>query len=308
MSRRPLRLLTALALAAGVALVPTAASAAPLPGVLSLKPGSRPEGIAGGPGSTYYAGAMSDGAVYTGDLRKGTRRLLVPPSGERAARGMQYDERTGVLWVVGEARLADGTTRSSVTAYDAQTGALLRRQVVPGQRFLNDVQVTPDRVFVTDSLNGELVVVTLAGVETLPLRGDWVQPEGFGANGIRQLPNGDLVITKSETGELFRVDRDTGVADRIELRGTPLVSGDGLTIIGSTLYVVYGFGTNGIAVVELGEGARSGRVVGQLTDPDLDRPTTAVVAAGALYAVNGRFGVTPTPTTRYQIVRVPLAG
>lgn len=306
---RPLRVLAAVALAAGTALASAApVSAAPLPGVIQLKPGSMPEGIAGGPGSTYYAGSMANGAVFTGDVRTGSRRVLVPGTGPRAARGMDYDERSGVLWVAGEQRLADGSTRSSVTAYDAQSGKLLRREIVPGERFLNDVEVAGERVYVTDSRNPELVVVTVSGHELLPLRGDWVQPAGFGANGIRLLPTGDLVVTKSETGELFRVGRASGVADRIELTGPRLRSGDGITVVGSTLYVVYGFGTDAVAIVELGEGARNGRVVGRLGDPDLDRPTTAIVAAGSLWAVNGRFGTPATPSTRYQIVRVPLAG
>lgn len=305
---RSLRLLAAVALAAGSTVVSALpASAAPLPQVIQLERGSRPEGITSGPGSTYFAGAMADGAVYTGDLRTGSRRVLVPSTGDRAARGMDYEESSGVLWVAGEARLADGSTRSSVTAYDAQNGRLLRRVVIPGERFLNDVQATPDRVYVTDSRNDELVVVTPASFRLLPLRGDWVAADG--ANGIRLLPTGDLVVTRSATGALFRVDKDTGVADRIELTGRDLKSGDGLTLVGMTLYVVYGFETDAVAVVELGEGARTGRVIdGALRDPDLDRPTTAVVAAGALWAVNGRFGVTPTASTRYQIVRVPLLG
>lgn len=43
-----------------------------------------------------------------------------------------------------------------------------------------------------------------------------------------------------------------------------------------------------------------------LTDPDLDVPTTATLAAGRLWAVNARFGTTPTATTRYDVVQVPL--
>jgi hypothetical protein len=309
MHRSPVRLLTGLALAAGLALVPaTTASAAPLPDVLRLKDGSRPEGVAAGPGSTYFAGAMSDGAVYRGDVRTGTRNRLVEGIADHAARGMQYDAATGVLWVAGDVRLAGGGTRSTVTAYDAGTGRLLRRLVVPGQRFLNDVQVTRDGVYVTDSLHAELVVVTLSGFRLLPLTGDWRQPQdGLGANGIRLLDTGDLVVTNSTTGGLFRVDPRSGAADRIELTGRALSSGDGLVVLGSTVYVVYGFSTDAVAVVELGAGALRGRVVGALRDPDLDRPTTAFVQAGALYAVNGRFAVTPTPTTRYAVVRVALA-
>ena len=145
---------------------------------------------------------------------------------------MFRDPGTGLLWVAGDER-TDGTTAttSTVRAYDSRTGDLVREVVVPGQRFLNDVVVTGDAVYVTDSLAAELVVITDDGYELLPLTGDFVQPAGFGANGIRELPTGDLVITSG--GTLYRVDPGTGVADRIEVTGRRLTSGDGLELRGS---------------------------------------------------------------------------
>ena len=290
----------------GAVTAPAASAAAPVERV-PLAAGSQPEGIAS-EGTTYWAGARLDGAVYTGDLRSGTRRLLVPGRPDHAARGMQLDPATRTLWVAGDVRNADGSTRSTVNAYDADTGALRRSISVPGQRFLNDVQVLGDRVYVTDSLSRQLVVVRPSGFRLLAMTGDWVQPPAgsTAANGIRLLPGGDLVVTDSSTGGLFRVDPASGVADRVELSGPALQSGDGLVVRGSTLYVVYGFARNGVAVVRLAADGRSGAVTGELTDADLHRPTTAVLAAGALYAVNGRFGVPPTPRTEYGIVRVAL--
>ncbi len=295
-----------LTLALALGLAPAASAAAPVERV-PLAAGSQPEGIAS-EGPTYWAGARLDGAIYTGDLPTGTRRALVAGIADHAARGMQLDPATRTLWVAGDVRLASGATRSTVTAYDADSGALLRRITVPGQRFLNDVQVVGGTVYVTDSLSRQLVVVTSGGFRLLPMTGDWVQPPAgaIGANGIRLLPGGDLVVTDSSTGDLFHVDPATGVADRIELTGRGLRSGDGLVVRGSTLYVVYGFGRDGVAVVQLAPGGARGEVVGELTDPDLRRPTTAVLAYGALYAVNGRFGVPPAPQTPYDIVRVAL--
>lgn len=312
------RTTAALSLTAALALVPAAASAAAaapatatahaFPGTIPLAAGSQPEGIARAGGTRFFAGSRLDGAVYIGDVRTGTRTQLVRGTAGTAARGLQLDRRTGLLWVAGDVRKADGTTTSTVTAYDSRTGAQVQRFVVPGQRFLNDVQVTRNGVYVTDSLNAQLVVVRDGALRLRALTGDWVQPAagGFGANGIRELRGGDLVITNSATGGLFRVDPATGVADRIELRGPALSSGDGLELRGSTLYVVYGFGTEEIAVVHLEHGGRTGTVTGRLGDADLDRPTTAVLIAGALYAVNGRFSTPPTATTPYDVVRVAL--
>lgn len=302
-----LTLAATLALAAPLA-APASAAPATFPDTVPLAEGSQPEGIAAGRGTTFYAGARSDGAIYVGDVRTGTRMLLAEGREGGAARGLMLDRSTGLLWVAGDERdVSDPTapTTSTIRAYDSRTGELVREIVVPGTRFLNDVQVTRDAVYVTDSRNAELVVVTDGGFTLLPLTGDYVQPAGFGANGIRELPGGDLVITSG--GALYRVDPDTGVADRIELSGRALSSGDGLERRGSTLYVVYGFSTDEIAVVKLRGGGTSGVVTGAVGDPDeLDRPTTAVLLAGSLYAVNGRFSTPPTTTTTYDVSRVPL--
>lgn len=300
-----LSIMLAGALALAPLLAPAAASAHPaFPATIALPAGSQPEGITSGPGTTFYAGARVDGAITKGNLRTGVTRTLVAGQPGRVAVGMRFDAPTGRLWVAG------GPT-GAVTAYDAKTGAELARYVVAGSRFLNDVEVTRTAVYVTDSLNAELVVVPLGKHRSLPkvatllpLRGDFAQLPGFDANGIRALPGGQLVINRSADGALFRVDPRTGVADRIETTGLVLTSGDGLELRGSTLYDVYGFNRDGIAVIKLGRGARTATVARELTDSHLDRPTTTTFVAGALWTVNGRFSTPPTPTTSYSVVRV----
>ena len=223
---------------------------------------------------------------------------------------MKYDRRTGLLWVAGG---ATGT----VTAYDGH-GRLVRRYTAPptsnpAGRFLNDVDVTRDGVFVTDSRNAELVVVRTyrrrlpAAAELLPLTGDWDQGPGNNANGIRRLPGGDLLVV--DQGTLLRVDPDTGVATLLpQTGGQDLTNGDGLELRGSTLYVVYGFGDDSVAVAQLSKGATSYAVTGVLRKPepvedDLERPRTALFALGSRYVVNGKFGVT---TTDQEIVRLDV--
>lgn len=309
MTRRSLVLAGALLVTA--VLTPAAAQArTPFPATIPLPAGSQPEGITSGPGTTYYAGARLDGAITTGDLRTGTSHTLVPGRDGRVAVGMRYDDATGRLWVAG------GFT-GAVTVYDASSGTELARYAVSGLHFLNDVEVTPTAVYVTDSLDDALVVVPLgpgsalpAAATTLRLRGDFVETPGFNANGIRALPGGALVVNQSSTGALFRVDPATGVADRIEVTGPTLTSGDGLELRGSTLYDVYGLNRNGIAVVHLGADARTAVVTGELTNVDLDRPTTTTLVADELWTVNGRFDTVPAPTatTPYAVVRVDPQG
>jgi hypothetical protein len=113
-----------------------------------------------------------------------------------------------------------------------------------------------------------------------------------------------LVVAQSSTGKLFRVDPATGVATKINIGNVTLGGVDGLELQGRTLYAVRN--TNLVTVVRLGSQLATGTVLGDITDPGLDVPTTATVAAGRLWAVNARFGTGPTPDTKYWITQLPL--
>ena len=80
-------------------------------------------------------------------------------------------------------------------------------------------------------------------------------------------------------------------------------NGDGILLTGKILYVVQNR-DNKIARIALAARLDSGRITGYLTDPDFDVPTTIDDLGNRLYAVNARFGTTPTPTTRYDVVQV----
>ena len=63
---------------------------------------------------------------------------------------------------------------------------------------------------------------------------------------------------------------------------------------------------NLVAVLRLGRHLRSARLLGEITSPGLDIPTTATFAAGKLWAVNARFTTPPTPTTPYWITKLKV--
>jgi hypothetical protein len=131
--------------------------------------------------------------------------------------------------------------------------------------------------------------------------GDYVQPSGFGLNGIRVLPGGDLIATSG--GGLYVIDSVTGVADRLEVAGEQLTGGDGLVLRGDRLYLVRGYADReSIVVGALHRPSGTGRVVDELLDEDLNVPTTAAFVAGDLYVVNGQFGDPLTAPT--EVVRV----
>src|ERR671920_2359995 len=198
---------------------------------VALPDGFRPEGIASGPGTTYYAGSMADGSIVNGDLRRGTSRVLVPGADDqRQVRGMQRDRRTGLLWATGNVGQV-----SHVWAVSTRTGRIVRDVVVPGAGFLNDLVVTRRAVWVTDSRVDRLTRIALGrrGAPTsaaptfLPITGAW--PGGgtqTRAIGIRRLSRGHLVLDHSSAGGLWDVNTRTGLVRAIPVSGVTLTAGD----------------------------------------------------------------------------------
>jgi hypothetical protein len=112
-----------------------------------------------------------------------------------------------------------------------------------------------------------------------------------------------LVFVTTNTGKAFAVDPGTGVTHLIQLAGGPLTFGDGILLDGKTLYFVRN-ALRGVAVVQLAPDLSSGTVVGTLTDPGLDGPTTMAEHGNRLYLVNARLNTPTTPTTPYWITQL----
>ena len=303
--RRPLLTLLVLALSL---MAMGSAVAAPFPDVIPLPNGFRPEGIAVGKGSTFYVGSIPTGAVYRGDLRTGEGDVLVPAQAGRAAIGLKYDDRTGHLFVAG------GPTGFAYI-YDGETGANVNAvQLTTLPSFINDVVITRDAVYFTNSFQAILYRIPLENngalpsplvSEPIPLGGDYqFMPGAFNANGIAATPDGKtLIIVNSTEGALYQVNPETGVATRIDLGTGAVPNGDGILLQGKTLYVVQNQ-LNQIAVVELSADFSSGTITETITSPSFRVPTTVAQFGNSLYAVNARFGTPPTPETDYDVVRV----
>jgi sugar lactone lactonase YvrE len=293
------------ALALTVAAVPILA-AATFPARINLPNGFAPEGITAGRGTTVYVGSLMGGAIRRVDVRTGEDGELVPAVSGRVAVGTEFEDGAGRLWVAG------GPT-GAVRVYDATTGALLATYQFAGSpTFLNDLVVTREAVYVTDSLMPRLAVIPLgpggelpapSEVTTIPLGGDIQYVAGFNANGI-EFARGWLIIVQSNTGRLFRVNPADGTATEIDLGGASVSAGDGILLIGSTLYVVRNQ-LNRVAVFRLSAEFASAQHLGDITSADLDVPTTVAFVAGRLWAVNARFGTPVTPDTPYWITQLP---
>jgi len=299
------RLVTLVALIACLSLaVPVGAQS--FPDTIPLPNGIQPEGITTGNGTEFYAGSLANGSIYKGDLRTGEVGPLSVQT-DRVAAGLDHDPRSDVLWVA-------GGPSGFAYVYDADTGDTIEEIALAiGTTFINDVIVTREAAYFTDSFQPHLYEVALDArglptgpAETLPLSGDFVFVSGnFNANGIDATPGGDtLVVVSSAAAALYTVDPHSGEATEIDLGGDVVSNGDGILLDGKTLYVVQNF-LNQIAVVELSADLETGEVSSNaLTSPDFDIPTTVAEFGNSLYAVNARFATPPGPDVEYDVVRV----
>lgn len=294
-------------LVTGVSSVSTAHAAPVFPEVLALPNGFRPEGIASGRGTTLYVGSLADGAIWQGDARTGFGTVLVSGEAGRVVVGIKYDAR-------GDRLFAAGGPTGNAYVFDATTGATLATyQLASGGTFINDVVVTKDAAYFTNSQQAVLYRIPLGpggalpdagAVETIPLSGDFQQVTGFNANGIDATPDGSsLLLVHSTLGALYRVDPVTGIATRIDLGGANVAAGDGILLEGSTLYVVQNR-LNQVAVVALSSDLTSGIIERTITDSDFRVPTTVARFGNALYLPNARFGEATTPASSYEVVRI----
>lgn len=279
---------------------------------IGLPTGFQPEGIDIGPRGIAYLGSLADGSVYRADVRTGEGEVFSPAVGVPAV-GVEVDRR-GRLFVAGG---PSGTAR----VVDTKTGEVLVQYQLAAEgtpSFINDVVVTNDAAWFTDSVNSVLYRVPFGpglrlaapdAVTALPFTGDLAydtDPSTFEVNGIETTPDRQaLLVVQSSTGQLFRVDIESGDTTLVDLGGELLTNGDGLTRDGKTLYAVQNQ-LNQVAVIKLARDGTSGDVERRISDPLFDVPTTVAVSGNRLYLPNARFG-TPSPSTAsYSVTGVPL--
>jgi sugar lactone lactonase YvrE len=297
------RAILALIAAAALLLPAPSATARSLPDRIPLPNGFLPEGIDITKGGTFFTGSLVDGSIYRGDIRTGQGSVFIHPPAGRLAVGMKVHKK--LLYVSG------GDTGDGYV-YDTRTGTDVRAYSFTPGGFINDVIVTKDAAWFTDSTFPFLYKVPVSRdgtpadpseVEAVPLTGDIVYEDGFNVNGIAATPNGKtLIIVQSNTGKLFTVDL-SGVTSEIDLGSDDVTNGDGILLDGRDLFVVLNF-DDLLAKVRLDSDLDSGRVVSRTPDDDFDIPTTVAEAGNALYVVNARFTTPPGPDTEYWIAPI----
>jgi sugar lactone lactonase YvrE len=213
---------------------------------------------------------------------------------------MAFDGPTGLLFVAGastgQGYVYDTATGISVAQYQFATGS---------GTFINDVTVTRDGAWFTDSVQPRLYFVPLrdgvpGAFSTLEVTGPAAALTGpFNLNGIASTATGLLVVAHSANGRLYTVDPGTGASTLIAGVAVPNV--DGIILDGHRLWAVQN--SNQVSVVRLDAGFTSGVVDSVVTSPLLETPSTAARHGSTLAVVNAKFDTGFPPTaTEFEVV------
>jgi sugar lactone lactonase YvrE len=290
-----------LSLVAAVA-VPAAASR---PAEIIVLPGATSaEGFAAGRGATFYAGDLFAGDIFRGNVQRGTAERFIDAPAGRMAVGMAADIAHDLLFVAG------GFTGQGYV-YDLGTGATVATYQLTSSAstVINDVTVTQDGAWFTDSLQAQLyfVPVSAAGAlgpsSTLAVSGPAADTSAdFNLNGIQATANGKtLIVAHSGTGQLYTVDPTSGASAAIAGVSVPQV--DGIVLKGRRLWAVQN--TNQVSRIRLRPNLASGVVEEVITSDLFQVPTTAARFGSRLAVVNAKFNTGFPPTaTQYEVVVV----
>jgi len=295
-----------LALVAGLA----APAAAARPAQVIVLPGATSaEGIAGGGGATFYAGDLFAGDIFRGNLQRGTAERFIDAPAGRMAAGMKVDVAHDLLFVAGgftgQAYIYD--TRSGATVASYQFGT-------PDASLINDVALTKDGAWFTDSFHAQLyfVPVSRAGIpaptfRTLGLSGPAAALSPVSGtvnlNGIQATADGEtLIVAHSANAQLDTVDPATGASATIAGVSVPNV--DGILLEAGRLWAVQNF-SNQVSRIRLRPDLSAGVVEAVITSPLFQVPTTAARFGSRLAVVNAKFdtGIPPT-ATQFEVVVV----
>ena len=277
--------------------------------VITLPGATGAEGIAAGDGSTFFAGDLLNGNIYRGNIHDGTAKLFITAPEGRAAVGMKVDRGNDLLFVAG-----GGTGQAYVYDLETKKTAKVYQLAPAGASFINDVTLTHDGAWFTNSRAGELYRIPVSrdgkpgDARTLAL----AAPAGavdaeFNLNGIAAAKDGHrLIVAHTGHGALYSVDPDDGSNRLINVKdssGAPvtLTNVDGLVVRGNALWAVQNF-LNQVSRIDLTGSLRSGEVEEVITSKNFDVPTTAALFGNTLAVVNAKFA-TPAATS-FEVVLV----
>lgn len=282
--------------------------------VVSEEQGVLPEGIEVTPAGRIYVTSSGTGDVRVGSVGSATMRTFARGSevGRSSALGVHADAR-GRVFVA---------SPSGVDVYSSDGELLARRAAADDEEastYLNDLVITSDAVYVTDSANALVWRMDLRGNVIGELR-PWLrarqlmpsfEPGWFYLNGIVASPDGSrLLVSAQGLGALIRVDTEAAAAEFVVMDGSIFgnFGPDGMVLERDVVRGVLNYGApdrgQGLYVARLDPQWRSGSVVAATTDADFSTPTTVAASGDRYLVVNSQLDTAPG-SPPWTVVAVP---
>ena len=279
-----------------------------------------PEGVAVDPAlDTAYTASANTGVVTAVDLSTGATRTVGDPlemagttieTPKSISLGLKADGQ-GRLWVA-------GGRSGTMHLVDITSGRRLAHFTAPLDTIgmMNDVALTPDAAFFTDTLRPHLWRVPLDASADAVLE-PWLSFEGtaleYGEepnlNGIAATPDGrHLIVVQMKAGKLFRIDTTTREVAQIDVGDEVIDGGDGLVLDGRRLYLVRQWAQEVVAL-DLSEDLSSATVVKRVKPAELAWPATAALHDGHLIVANSQLNKrgSGNPALPFSLVSIPLS-
>lgn len=278
-----------------------------------------PEGVTVDPTTgAVYTNSANTGVVFRVDPDTGAAVRISDPldlgdsppaKPVSVALGLEADGQ-GRLWVA-------GARTGSMHVVDIATGARLARFTTPaGAWLINDVALTPDAAYFTDTLRPVLWRVARDSIADAALE-PWLSFEGtaleYGEepnlNGIVATPDGRyLIVVLMKTGRLFRIDTRTRQVAAIDAGDSALDGGDGLALIDQRLFLVRQSAGEVVALdlsADLGSAVEAKRI----KPAELAWPATIAVRGDRLIVANSQLNRRGSgdPTLPFSLVSIPLS-
>ncbi|PNY80289.1 superoxide dismutase family protein [Deinococcus koreensis] len=271
----------------------------PLPG-----PQDFPEGVAyDAKKGVLYTGSAATGTIYAINASTGAVSIFNEGGGQGrgSSLGLKVDAQ-GRVWSAGGA-----TGKVTVFSPDGFPVAILQTPKSPNP-YVNDLVPAPDgNVYVTDSTRPVIFRVTpdLKLSAWLDLAGTPIKyGPGINLNGIVATPDGRaLLVMQLNTGDLWRIDLRSRAVRKV-MGG--LTHGDGLLLIGRTLYVARN-ADQVVSKVMLNADYTGGQLVAEEPLAGLRFPATLAAVGGDLVVTQSQLNKLQggTPETPFRLTRFP---
>ncbi|MDJ1505033.1 hypothetical protein [Xanthocytophaga agilis] len=254
-----------------------------------------PEGIAyHSQSQTFVISSIKQGTIGTVDFT-GKYTLLVNDPSLISTYGIKV---SGNFAYVCTGDIGNGAKSSSATTgkvakvlkIDLSQKRLVQTydlsSLVTGAVFPNDLAIDDaENIYVTESFQGFLYKIDKSGKTSIFLENELFKGEGFNLNGIVFHKGGYLLVDKTNTGKILKVNLSNKSVSEVTLPST-IEGADGLALNGESLYIV-GYSSGVISELKSTDNWQTATVVATDTI-GYEGPTAATIAEGKTYVLNAK--------------------